>query len=284
MGLEEYKRKRDFTKTAEPPPKLGNKTGFRFVVQKHHASHLHFDFRLEMDGVLKSWAVPKGPSLNPSAKRLAMQVEDHPIDYFHFEGTIPQGSYGGGTVMVWDTGTWEPIDWNAGAPIAGGGKAGGKAADQETYAREMLEKGDLKFRLHGEKLHGAFVLARMRSKRPGTKGTEWLLIKKRDEFAQDAYDANSDELDESVLSQRSLDEIGGDHKSKVWKSNHAENAEKPSPQAEFAAKIKQKAARLLATKSSASTPKEKSATTPAAKKTVAPKKAKAKKKVKPKTR
>ncbi len=285
MGLEEYKRKRDFTKTAEPLPKLGTDTAFRFVVQKHHASHLHFDFRLEMDGVLKSWAVPKGPSLNPSDKRLAMQVEDHPIDYFHFEGTIPQGSYGGGTVMVWDTGTWQPIDWNAGVPVAGGGKAGGKAADQEAYAREMLEKGDFKFRLHGEKLHGDFVLARMRSKRPGTKGTEWLLIKKRDEFALDAYDANSDDLDESVLSQRSLDEIGGDHKSKVWKSNHSENAEKPSTQAEFAAKIKQKAASLAAKKSSTSPPKQESSSlTQAAKKAVAPKKVKAKKKVEARNR
>src|SRR3989440_3571879 len=166
MALEEYKRKRSFDRTPEPPPKLEAKPGFRFVVQKHRASHLHYDFRLEMEGVLKSWAVPKGPSLDPADKRLAMMTEDHPVSYFHFEGTIPEGNYGAGTVMVWDTGTWEPLG----------------------NASQMLEKGDLKFRLHGEKLQGEFVLARMRSRRPGSKGTEWLLIKKKDEFAQPGYD------------------------------------------------------------------------------------------------
>src|SRR5438876_11294577 len=150
MALEEYKRKRRFEDTPEPPPKVEKRAGNRFVVQRHHASHLHYDFRLEMEGVLKSWAVPKGPSLNPGDKRLAMQVEDHPVSYFHFEGIIPPGNYGAGTVMVWDTGTWEPLG----------------------DAREMLKKGDLKFRLEGEKLKGEFVLARMRSRRPGSKGTE----------------------------------------------------------------------------------------------------------------
>src|SRR5512142_976390 len=165
MALEEYKRKRRFEETPEPPPKVEKKKGNRFVVQKHEATRLHYDFRLEMEGVLKSWAVPKGPSLDPSDKRLAMQVEDHPVSYFHFEGIIPPGNYGAGTVMVWDTGTWEPLG----------------------DASEMLRKGDLKFRLHGEKLQGEFVLARMRSRRPGSKGTEWLLIKKRDQYAKQAY-------------------------------------------------------------------------------------------------
>src|SRR5437016_4603754 len=197
MPLEEYRRKRRFKETPEPPPKVEAKPGFRFVVQKHRASHLHYDFRLEMDGVLKSWAVPKGPSLDPANKRLAMQVEDHPVSYFHFEGTIPEGNYGAGTVMVWDTGTWEPL---------------GKAS-------EMLEKGDLKFRLHGEKLGGEFVLARMRSRRPGSKGTEWLLIKKRDSAAEEKYDINQHAY--SVLTQRTMEEIGGDEESTRWQSKRA---------------------------------------------------------------
>src|SRR3954470_21781178 len=159
VALEEYKRKRRFSETPEPPPKLEKSKGHRFVVQRHRATRLHYDFRLEMEGVLKSWAVPKGPSLNPGDKRLAMQVEDHPVSYFDFEGIIPEGNYGAGTVMVWDVGTWEPLG----------------------EAHEMLAKGDFKFRLKGKKLNGEFVLARMRSRRPGSKGTEWLLIKKRDE-------------------------------------------------------------------------------------------------------
>ncbi len=195
MALEEYKRKRRFAETPEPPPKVEKRGGSRFVVQRHHASHLHYDFRLEMDGVLKSWAIPKGPSLDPADKRLAMQVEDHPVSYFHFEGIIPPGNYGAGTVMVWDTGTWEPLG----------------------DAREMLKKGDLKFRLDGEKLEGEFVLAHMRSRRPGSKGTEWLLIKKRDEHAVEGYDIN--EYAYSVLTQRTMDEIASDAGSKTWQSN-----------------------------------------------------------------
>src|SRR5436305_125153 len=154
MALEEYKRKRNFKATPEPGPEVGKKDAGRFVVQKHRASHLHFDFRLEMEGVLKSWAVPKGPPLDPADKRLAMHVEDHPVSYFDFEGTIPEGNYGAGTVMVWDVGTWEPLG----------------------DAHAMLEKGDLKFRLKGKKLNGEFVLARMRSKRHASNGTEWLMI------------------------------------------------------------------------------------------------------------
>src|SRR5213082_1116390 len=169
MPLQEYRRKRRFKETPEPPPKVESKSGHRFVVQKHRASHLHYDFRLEMEGGLKSWAVPKGPSLDPSDKRLAMMVEDHPVSYFDFEGVIPPGNYGAGTVMVWDTGTWEPL----GDPS------------------EMLKKGDLKFRLQGKKLKGEFVLAKMRSSRPGSKGTEWLLIKKRDDGVKEHFDANS---------------------------------------------------------------------------------------------
>jgi bifunctional non-homologous end joining protein LigD len=195
VALEQYNRKRRFDATPEPEGKLERADQHRFVVQKHRASRLHYDFRLEMDGVLKSWAVPKGPSLNPGEKRLAMQVEDHPVSYFHFEGKIPEGNYGAGTVMVWDTGTWEPLG----------------------DAHEMLNRGDLKFRIHGEKLNGEFVLARMRSRRPGSKGTEWLLIKKKDEAMQPGFDI--DKLDYSVLTERSLNEIAGDERSAEWESN-----------------------------------------------------------------
>jgi bifunctional non-homologous end joining protein LigD len=196
MALKEYWNKRDFKQTPEPAGKVLKKNAQRFVVQKHHASHLHFDFRLEMEGVLKSWAVPKGPSLDPADKRLAMQVEDHPISYFDFEGTIPEGNYGAGTVMVWDVGTWQPLG----------------------DAHELLATGDLKFHLNGKKLNGEFVLARMRPRRPGSKGTEWLLIKKRDEAAEPGFDANSPKLDYSVLTKRSLAEIGGDSESRRWQS------------------------------------------------------------------
>jgi bifunctional non-homologous end joining protein LigD len=195
MALEEYRRKRRFEATPEPPPEVKRKSGHRFVVQKHKASHLHYDFRLEMEGVLKSWAVPKGPSLDPADKRLAMMVEDHPVSYFDFEGIIPPGNYGAGTVMVWDVGQWEPLG----------------------DASEMLKKGDLKFRLRGEKLQGEFVLARMRSRRPGSKGNEWLLIKKRDEAMKPGFDV--DKLDYSVLTQRSLAEIANDAGSAEWESS-----------------------------------------------------------------
>ena len=208
MSLKEYKRKRDFRATPEPGPKVEKASKQRFVVQKHHASHLHFDFRLEMEGVLKSWAVPKGPPLDPAEKRLAMQVEDHPVSYFHFEGIIPEGNYGAGTVMVWDTGTWEPV-----LP------PGVTKKDAEDYSLQMLDKGDLKFRLKGKKLNGEFVLAKMRSRRPGSKGTEWLLIKKQDAFVEKGYSALDKDQDWSVLTKRSLDDIRGDEGSAEWQSN-----------------------------------------------------------------
>src|SRR5438132_3678571 len=166
MPLEEYRRKRRFKEAPEPPPKVESKSGHRFVVQKHRATRLHYDFRLEMEGVLKSWAVPKGPSLDPADKRLAMMVEDHPVSYFHFEGVIPAGNYGAGSVMVWDTGTWEPA-------AQGGAPQPASPEEADRLAAQMLNKGDLKFRLHGEKLKGEFVLAHMRSQRPGSKGNEW---------------------------------------------------------------------------------------------------------------
>jgi bifunctional non-homologous end joining protein LigD len=209
VSLDEYKRKRRFEETPEPPPKLEKKSRHRFVVQKHRATRLHYDFRLEMEGVLKSWAVPKGPSLDPADKRLAMQVEDHPVSYFDFEGTIPEGNYGAGTVMVWDVGTWEPLSPE---PVKGKFVPG---TDAEAAA--MLKKGDLKIRLHGKKLNGDFALIHMRSRRPGTKGTEWLLIKKQDDAVVKGYDI--DQYDESVLTHRTMADIAGDAGSKQWTSS-----------------------------------------------------------------
>ena len=209
VPLEEYQRKRRFSETPEPPPKVEKKKGNRFVVQKHCATRLHYDFRLEMDGVLKSWAVPKGPSLDPADKRLAMQVEDHPVSYFDFEGIIPEGNYGAGTVMVWDVGTWEPL-----SPVTVKGKY---VPATEAEADAMLKKGDLKFRLHGKRLNGDFALIHMKARRPGSKGTEWLLIKKHDDGVQTGFDI--DGYDSSVLSKRTMAQIAGDDDSAEWKSS-----------------------------------------------------------------
>jgi bifunctional non-homologous end joining protein LigD len=184
--LSTYRKKRDFEKTAEPSgdsPVVPSKRR-RFVIQKHAATRLHYDLRLEFDGVFKSWAVTRGPSLDPHDKRLAVEVEDHPLDYGDFEGTIPKGQYGGGTVQLWDRGYWESDNPEGG-----------------------YKRGDLKFTLHGEKLHGSWVLVRMRNDRSGGKRTNWLLIKHRDEFAREG---NGDEIldaDRSVASGRSMEEI-----------------------------------------------------------------------------
>src|ERR1700679_959015 len=211
MSLDEYKRKRRFEETPEPPPKLETKSRHVFVVQRHAASRLHYDFRLEMEGVLKSWAVPKGPSLDPADKRLAMQVEDHPVSYFDFEGTIPEDNCGAGTVMVWDVGTWQPL-----SPVPVDGKY---VPGTETEAAEMLAKGDFKFRLDGKKLKGDFAMVKMKGRRPGSKGNEWLLIKKHDDHEVEGYDI--DEFDESVLTKRSLDEIAGHAGSECTSSRRA---------------------------------------------------------------
>jgi bifunctional non-homologous end joining protein LigD len=211
MALEEYKRKRRFEETPEPPPKIETKSGNRFVVQEHDATRLHYDFRLEMEGVLKSWAVPKGPSLDPADKRLAMQVEDHPVSYFDFEGNIPENNYGAGTVIVWDVGTWQPL-----SPVAVNGKY---VLGTEAEAATMLAKGDLKFRLNGKRLQGDFALVKMRGRRPGSKGNEWLMIKKHDEHVVEGYDIEA--IDTSVLSGRTLDQVAGDAGSAEWKSRPA---------------------------------------------------------------
>ena len=172
MSLEEYNQKRDFNKTPEPKTsEQPSKGQLRFVVQRHDASKLHYDFRLEMEGVLKSWAVPKGPSLNPADKRLAVEVEDHPLSYRTFEGDIPEGNYGAGHVDIWDEGTYHHTE----TP----GKEG------EKVLLEELEKGSIHFVLEGQKLNGAFTLLKMKGKQEDA----WLLLKKDDEFAtHDAYD------------------------------------------------------------------------------------------------
>src|SRR5579862_2272528 len=211
MPLEEYKRKRRFEETPEPAGKVEKKSAHRFVVQKHDATRLHYDFRLEMEGVLKSWAVPKGPSLDPADKRLAMQVEDHPVSYFDFEGNIPEGNYGAGTVIVWDVGTWQPL-----SPVMVEGKY---VPGTEKEAAAMIAKGDLKFRLDGKRLNGDFALVKMKGRRPGSKGNEWLMIKKHDQYVVEGYDIEA--IDTSVLSGRSLEEVAGDSGSREWKSRPA---------------------------------------------------------------
>ncbi len=218
MSLDEYQRKRRFEATPEPPPKLETTSGHHFVVQRHEATRLHYDFRLEMEGVLRSWAVPKGPSLDPDDKRLAMQVEDHPVSYFDFEGVIPEGNYGAGTVMVWDVGTWQPLSPK---PVEGKYIPG-----TEKEAVAMLTQGDLKFRLDGKKLHGDFALVRMKGRRPGSKGNEWLLIKKRDEHVEEGYDAEND--DSSALSGRTMREIASQHDA-IWVSRPAARGKLKAP-------------------------------------------------------
>jgi len=191
MALKKYKEKRNFGKTSEPKGKTQKvKDALIFVVQKHDATNLHYDFRLELDGVLKSWAVPKGPSLNPQEKRLAMMVEDHPFDYKDFEGVIPKGNYGAGEVIVWDKGTYHSIETD-------------DRKESIPLLKKGLEKGDLKFTLHGEKLNGQFALVNM--KKP--KQNAWLLIKKKDDYATDK-DILKD--DRSVVSGKGINEIGKD--------------------------------------------------------------------------
>lgn len=173
MALKDYHNKRKFSETSEPEG-LVKKSGNQlvFVIQRHAASRLHYDFRLEMDGVLKSWAVPKGPSLDPKDKRLAMMVEDHPYDYKDFEGNIPEGNYGAGQVEIWDSGTYEPLHDT------------GTLSDEKELLKE-LKAGSLKFILHGKKLKGEFALVRMKN----SEGNAWLLIKHKDDFAESDYDA-----------------------------------------------------------------------------------------------
>ena len=219
MALEIYRRKRKFGVTAEPRGRKGGRGGNRYVIQKHDATRMHYDLRLELDGVMKSWAVTRGPSLDPNDKRLAVHVEDHPIEYNTFEGTIPEGEYGGGTVMIWDRGTWTP----EGDPHRG-------------YA-----KGHLDFVLEGEKLHGRWHLVRMRP-RQRDRHENWLLIKGRDEEARSGRNADIlSELPLSVASGRSMDEIAaGKGKKRVWHSEPAKAPADPGSQTqrEFKAQLR----------------------------------------------
>ena len=200
--LTEYRRKRDFDKTREPAggPAKSRRRGLQFVIQKHAASSLHYDLRLELDGVMKSWAVPKGPSLDPSVKRLAMQVEDHPVEYNTFEGTIPQGEYGGGTVMLWDRGTYTPDEPK-------------KDEDAASAVRRGLQSGKLSFTFDGERLNGSFALVRTeRGEKP-----KWLLIKHRDDTASNDAEI-TDVVQTSVASGRTMEEIAAENE-RVWRSN-----------------------------------------------------------------
>lgn len=185
MALKDYHNKRKFDETSEPKGKTKkSKDKLIFVIQRHAASRLHYDFRLEMKGVLKSWAVPKGPSLDPKDKRLAMMVEDHPYDYKDFEGNIPEGNYGAGQVEVWDSGTYEPLEENS------------KLSDEKELLKE-LHAGSLKFILHGKKLKGEFALVKMKN----TDDNSWLLIKHKDEFAESPYDAEENTSPKSLVTQ-----------------------------------------------------------------------------------
>jgi bifunctional non-homologous end joining protein LigD len=190
--LTEYRRKRDFTRTGEPAGGGRKKSSkLAYVIQKHAASRLHYDLRLELDGVMKSWAVPKGPSLDPSVKRLAIEVEDHPIEYNQFEGSIPEGEYGGGTVMVWDRGTYT---------------AAGDHEDPEETLRQGYRKGDFKFVLQGKRLKGSWVLIRTRGRGDRSRQGQWLLIKHRDDEADPETDPVAEHLT-SAKSGRTMEEI-----------------------------------------------------------------------------
>ncbi|TGQ35667.1 DNA ligase D [Mesorhizobium sp. M00.F.Ca.ET.216.01.1.1] len=243
--LSTYRAKRDFTKTKEPSGErsIAKSNRLRFVIQKHAATRLHYDLRLELDGVFKSWAVTKGPSLDPQDKRLAVEVEDHPLDYGDFEGTIPKGQYGGGTVLLWDRGYWEP--------------------EGSLSPQQALEKGDLKFTLEGKRLHGSFVLVRMKHNRDGGKRTNWLMIKHRDKYATEG---NGDAVlakYRSVASGRSMDKIvgkgagpkpfmmqgssAGDGDA-VWDSNHGHAADERTAKSAKSSPRPKRAARASSAK------------------------------------
>jgi bifunctional non-homologous end joining protein LigD len=246
--LKKYRTMRDFGTT--PEPSGGKPKGTKlpiFVIQKHHASRLHYDFRLEMEGVLKSWAVPKGPSYDPANKRLAMMTEDHPYDYASFEGVIPAGQYGGGNVIIWDNGTWEFIE----------------PGDDPVKA---LKGGKLTFRMYGRKMFGEWALVKIHG-RAGSKGNEWLLIKHRDEFASDDVDV-TELAPRSIISNLTVEEIGASER--TWQSNRpASGSRAPTLAAKLEAEQKAKGAK----KKSATSAKKRSPASRPARSAPAPKKA-----------
>jgi bifunctional non-homologous end joining protein LigD len=261
--LNKYKRMRDFTDTPEPSGRTKKLADAPiFVIQKHRASHLHYDFRLEMEGVLKSWAVPKGPSYDPGVRRLAMMTEDHPYDYASFEGVIPEGNYGAGNVIIWDQGVWEFLE----------------PGDDPVKA---LKSGKLTFRMHGKKMFGEWALVRIKGKGSSDRGNEWLLLKHRDEFANENVDVTK-VAPRSVVSNRKVEELGADDA--TWQSNRKASGLKAITVAE-----KVTSPRTRSTKKSASDkagPKKastkgsstkKASKSPPKKKTAAPKKAATKK-------
>jgi bifunctional non-homologous end joining protein LigD len=214
--LNKYQKMRDFGVTPEPAGKVKPVKGKKpiFVIQKHHASRLHYDFRLEMEGVLKSWAVPKGPSYDPTVKRLAMMTEDHPYDYAKFEGVIPEGNYGAGNVIIWDQGTWDFV-------VPG------------DDAVKALKSGKLTFRLNGKKMFGEWALVRISGRgRTGDKGNEWLLLKHKDEWANDKVDI-TEFAPRSVVSNKTVDEVSP---KKVWISNRTSTRGAPTIASKLAAK------------------------------------------------
>ena len=226
--LKKYKEMRDFGETPEPAggkPKRGKLP--LFVIQKHHASRLHYDFRLEMEGVLKSWAVPKGPSYDPTMKRLAMMTEDHPYDYASFEGVIPAGNYGAGNVIIWDNGKWEFIE----------------PGDDPVKA---LQQGKLTFRLYGKKMFGEWALVKIKGRSP--KGNEWLLIKHRDKYANPNVDV-TEVAPRSIISNLDVDEIGAEN---TWQSDRKATYGRRAPTLASRLAAEQQATKKPASRSSRS--------------------------------
>jgi len=230
--LKKYKSMRDFGDTPEPSGGKPKKTKLSiFVIQKHAASHLHYDFRLEMEGVLKSWAIPKGPSYDPTVKRLAMMTEDHPYDYAKFEGVIPAGNYGGGNVIIWDHGTWELVEPDDGV--------------------KGIKAGKLAFRMYGKKMFGEWALVKIHG-RPGSKGNEWLLLKHRDEFANPDVDV-TELAPRSVVSDKTVEEIGSSKR--IWLSNRgASEKNAPTLASKLEAEKKEKKRKATKKRSPASPP------------------------------
>jgi len=241
--LQKYRKMRDFGETPEPAggkPKRGKLP--IFVIQKHQASHLHYDFRLEMEGVLKSWAVPKGPSYDPTVKRLAMMTEDHPYDYASFEGVIPAGQYGGGNVIIWDEGQWEFIE----------------PGDDPVKA---LKSGKLTFRMYGKKMFGEWALVKIGGRSRSDKGNEWLLLKHRDGFANEDIDV-TEVAPRSVVSNRLVEDVSPKN---VWQSNRVASS-RGAPTVASRLEAEQQPAKK---KAAAKAPAKRAAKSPAKKKTSA---------------